>query len=93
MAAVPPIIQAEQIFLAQMMVSGKPRQYPCEFMDPRHRMIYWELGHLQTILHRPGINNLIQHLTEYGKLDAAGGRGYLRELFRNACPPGRRYDR
>jgi replicative DNA helicase len=93
MTTVPPIIQAEQLFLAQMLLNGKPLRYPYEFMDDRHRVIFWELGHLQTVMHEPDADALIDHLAEYRKLPAAGGSGYIRALFRGVIPARGRYGR
>jgi hypothetical protein len=56
-ACMTPIQTGEQIFLAQMMISGNPMDYPLKFSDPRHREIYNHLAHLQTVSFHPGVRN------------------------------------
>jgi hypothetical protein len=85
----PPIIQGEQIFLSQMMVNGEPVSYPYEFTDHRHKVICRELGHLQTVSFRPGVNELVRHLTECRNIIHEGGSRYVREIFRGAIPSRR----
>jgi replicative DNA helicase len=83
-----PIQTGEQIFLAQMMISGNLQDYPVRFSDPRHREIYNHLAHLQTVSFHPGVPELIQYLTEHHRIEAVGGITYIRNLFRGADPKG-----
>jgi hypothetical protein len=77
-----PVQAGESVFLAQMMVSGEPQPYPFKFTDPRHRIIYDILSHLQHITYCPGPRELVQYLDEFGYIKKVGGLGYIRALFR-----------
>jgi replicative DNA helicase len=77
-----PIQTGEAVFLARMMMSGEPRPYPFKFTDPKHQTIYEMLSHLQRMTYHPGPAALVQYLDEFGRIDKAGGRGYIRALFR-----------
>jgi replicative DNA helicase len=79
-----PIQTGEAVFLAGMMVSGEPRPYPFKFTDPKHRIIYEMLSHLQRMTYRPGPGELIQYLTEFNYLKKAGGPSYIHAVFRGA---------
>jgi hypothetical protein len=63
------------------MVSGSPVRYRY-FSDPRNELIYDNLAYLQTQVYMPGVELLIHYLVECHALDRAGGKAYVRSIFR-----------
>jgi replicative DNA helicase len=64
------------------MATGKSPWYKHQFLDPRHKLIYDTLIHLQTQVYLPDTELLIQYFEEFNIIGATGGAAYVRGIFR-----------
>jgi hypothetical protein len=62
------------------MATGYPLRF--KFIDPRNTLIFSSLAWLQIQTCGPGPGGLIRYLEDCGELEKAGGREYVRSVFK-----------
>jgi hypothetical protein len=82
-----PLSAHEKTLLCQKMLYGGKFRYRYPFHDPRNRIIFEYLDHLQKQAFMPGTGLLVAYLREYATLDMAGGESYVKSVF-NGLEPG-----
>jgi hypothetical protein len=81
-----PLAAHERTVLCQKMLYGGNFRYRYPFHDPRHKVIFEYLDHLQRQAFMPGTKLFVVYLKEYGALDRAGGEGYIKSVFQDLEP-------
>jgi replicative DNA helicase len=80
------VAYAEAADLYRLMAIGDCRRKT--FLDKRHQILFNNLTTLQQQIGIVGTNQLIQYLSEYRKIDEAGGVAYVKKVFNNLEPEG-----